>query len=117
MNKNIKKDILKARRHARVRVKVSGNAERPRLNVFRSLKHVAVQLIDDVARKTLVSASDKEVKDAKTKTEKSEAVGKLVAEKALAKGINQVVFDKGASRYHGRVKAIADGARAAGLKI
>lgn len=117
MNKNKNKKELQLRRHNRVRAKISGTAERPRISVFRSLAHVYVQLIDDTTGKTLVSARDTEVKAGKTKTDKSKEVGKLLAEKALALKIESAVFDKGASKFHGRVKAIAEGAREAGLKI
>ena len=107
----------RARRTARVRSRIQGTAERPRLAVSRSLKHISAQLIDDVAGKTLAAASDKDVK--KTKDMKpvavAEAVGKTLAERATAKKIVKVVFDRRDKRYHGRVKAVADGARAGGL--
>lgn len=103
------------RRIARVRAKISGTAERPRMSVVRSLKHISVQVIDDVAGKTLVSASDKDVKG--TKLEKAQAVGKLIAERAKAKGINTVVFDRRDKQYHGRVRAVAEGAREGGLQF
>lgn len=106
------------RRLARVRAKVSGTAERPRLCVVRTLKHISAQVIDDVAGKTLAAASDaqlpKELAKAK-KLEKAEALGKLIAEKAKASGITAVVFDRRDKNYHGRVRAVADGARAGGL--
>lgn len=111
------------RRHVRVRAKVKGTAARPRLNVFRSSAHIYAQVIDDVQGHTLVSASDIEddVKstfgDDAPKTEKAKAVGKVVAERAKAAGINSVVFDRGGFLYHGRVKAVAEGAREAGLKF
>ncbi|MBI5765639.1 50S ribosomal protein L18 [Candidatus Falkowbacteria bacterium] len=117
MNKEKIKTALRERRHQRVRVKVAGTAQRPRLSVYRSLDHIYVQLIDDVAGKTLIAESDKTVKAGKTKTEKARLVGKLVAEKALAKKIEQAVFDRGWSKFHGRVKAVAEGAKEAGLKI
>lgn len=101
------------RRIARVRAKVSGTAERPRLAVVRSLKHISVQVIDDVSRKTLASASDKGMKG--TKLEKAQAIGKLIAEQAKAKGITTVVFDRRDKQYHGRVRAVAEGAREGGL--
>ena len=105
------------RRIARVRAKVHGTAERPRLCVVRTLKHMCVQVIDDAQGKTLVSVSDQELAlDAKTtKTEKAIAVGKMVAERAKAKGIVSVVFDRRDKQYHGRVRAVADGAREGGL--
>ena len=106
---------LRARRHKRVRAKVSGTAERPRLVVFRSHKHIYAQIVDDVSRKTLMSITDSGLKG--KKAEKSTAVGKLVAEKAKAAGITKVVFDRAGYRYHGRVKAVADGAREGGLEF
>ncbi len=109
-------------RHARVRKKVSGTAERPRLCVYRSTNHIYAQVIDDVKGNTLCSASTltKEVaaKIAKaTKTEASKLVGEAVAKKALELGIKQVVFDRGGYLYTGRVQALADGAREAGLEF
>lgn len=109
------------RRHVRVRAKVNGTAARPRLNVFRSSAHIYAQVIDDNAGHTIVSASDLEsdVKDkagsGATKTARAKAVGEVVAERAKAAGITAVVFDRGGFLYHGRVKAVADGAREAGL--
>ena len=106
------------KRHARVRGKISGTAERPRLCVFRSEKNIYVQIIDDVAGNTLVAASSVE-KDFGPGSNKEAArkVGKLVAERALAKGIEEVVFDRGGYIYHGRVKELAEGAREGGLKF
>lgn len=109
---------MRARRHRRVRARVSGSAMRPRLTVFRSAKHFSAQLIDDVAGRTLVSASDRDVQMVgHGKLGVSEAVGKLLGERAVTKGITMVVFDRGGYTYHGRVKAAADGARAAGLRF
>jgi large subunit ribosomal protein L18 len=110
------------RRHRRVRAKISGTAQRPRLNVFRSLGQIYAQVIDDVAGHTLASAStiDRELRDqvdGKNKTEAAKMVGALVAKRAQAVGIKQVIFDRGGYRYHGRVKALADGAREAGLEF
>jgi large subunit ribosomal protein L18 len=108
------------RRHQRIRKKVSGTPERPRLAVFRSNQHIYVQIIDDVGQHTLAAASTldpdlkSELSSGATCTASS-AVGKLVAQRALAKGIEQVVFDRGGNLYHGRVKALADAAREAGL--
>lgn len=103
-------------RHARVRAKIKGNAQRPRLSVFRSNAHLYVQIIDDAEGKTLASASDQEVKvSEKGKVSKALAVGKLIAQKAKEKKISKVVFDRGGYQYHGRVKAVADGAREGGL--
>ncbi len=102
----------------RVRGKVSGSASRPRLAVFRSNSGIFAQLIDDLAGKTLASASSVELKNEKgTKVEISNTVGKKLAEKALAGGISEVVFDRGGFLYHGRIKALADGAREGGLKF
>jgi large subunit ribosomal protein L18 len=106
---------LRARRHIRVRAKVAGTAERPRLVVFRSLKHVSVQLVDDVKHETLMTVTDSGLTG--KKAEKSVEVGKRVAEKAKAAGITKVVFDRGGYQYHGRVKAVADGAREGGLEF
>ncbi|WP_017296428.1 50S ribosomal protein L18 [Geminocystis herdmanii] len=116
-----RKDLVQ-RRHLRIRKKVSGTPERPRLAVFRSNLHIYAQIIDDVSQHTLVSAStvDKELKEKLATTSNSEAsaeVGKLVAQRALAKGIEQVVFDRGGNLYHGRVKALADAARESGLNF
>lgn len=110
------------RRHRRVRSKITGIGDRPRLSVFRSSVHIYAQVIDDVKGETLVSAStvDAEVKaqlDGKTKTAESELVGRVLAARALSKGITSVVFDRGGFIYHGRIKALADGARAAGLQF
>ena len=109
------------RRHLRVRAKVSGTPERPRLNVYRSSAHIYAQLIDDVAGATLVAASDLEadfagqLADGQTKSDKAKAVGQLIGERAKILGVKSVVFDRGGYKYHGRVKAVADGAREAGL--
>jgi large subunit ribosomal protein L18 len=118
MNKQIARQLTRARRHGRVRAKVKGAVECPRLSVFRSNRGMYLQLIDDVSGKTLVNAAVKEIKAKKSnKTEMAAALGKLLAEKAIAKKISKVVFDKGAYKFHGRVKAAAEGARAAGLKF
>ncbi len=100
-----------------IRKRLSGSSERPRLSVYRSNKGIYAQIIDDYAGKTLVSASSlsKDFSATGTKIEQSKAVGKLVAEKALAAGINQVVFDRNGYLYHGRVKSLAEGAREGGL--
>jgi large subunit ribosomal protein L18 len=111
-----KKDILRKRRHAKIRKKISGTSTRPRLVVVRTLRNVNVQLIDDDAGKTLVSASDiKTVKG--TKTERATSVGTEIAKKALEQKIVTCVFDRNGYKYHGRVKAIAEAAREAGLKF
>ena len=104
------------RRHLRVRKKVVGTAERPRLVVFRSLKHISAQLVDDVARKTIATVTSTTIESGK-KTEKSTEVGKQIAAKAKDAGITKVVFDRAGYKYHGRVKAVADGAREGGLEF
>lgn len=113
------KNKLRQKRHARVRRNISGTAECPRLNVFRSNKHIYAQLIDDVAGVTLVSASsqDEEVKSNGSKVEQAASVGKLVAERATAAGHKTVVFDRGGYVYHGRVQALAEAARENGLEF
>lgn len=122
MDKSAARREARLRRHQRVRQHVIGVPERPRLNVFRSLKHIYGQVIDDTAGHTLVSAStlDQEVRDQMdglSKTEAAQLVGKLLAERALAQGVTQVVFDRGGYQYQGRVKALADAAREAGLEF
>ena len=107
------------RRKTRIRAKVKGTEARPRLSVFRSNKHVYAQLIDDAKKQTLTGASEMELKLAKetNKSGRAKEIGLLIAKKALVKKITAVVFDKGAYKYHGRVKAIAEGAREGGLKF
>jgi large subunit ribosomal protein L18 len=113
---NKEKGKLKVRRIVRVRAKVVGSDTKPRLAICKTLKHLSAQVIDDVSGKTIVCAYDKEVK-AKTATEKAVALGALVAKKLLDKKIETVVFDRRHNRYHGVVKAFADGAREGGLKF
>jgi large subunit ribosomal protein L18 len=113
---------LRVVRHARVRRKVQGSPERPRLCVFRSLRHIYAQVIDDARGHTLVAASSQEGEGdrespVQPKVTASQAVGKLVAERALAQGITQVVFDRGGYKYHGRVKALAEASREGGLEF
>ena len=110
------KNKLRLKRHRRIRGKISGTAERPRLSIFRSNKNIYAQLIDDVAGVTLASAStlDENVSDA-TKVEQAAAVGKAIAEAAKAKNISTVVFDRSGYLYHGRIQALADAARENGL--
>jgi large subunit ribosomal protein L18 len=109
---------LRIRRHQRIRKKVSGTPERPRLAVFRSNAHMYAQVIDDVAGRTLVAASTVEKEAATgTKTEQAIAIGKLIAERAQQAGVTKVVFDRGGFEYHGRIKALADAAREAGLNF
>jgi large subunit ribosomal protein L18 len=108
------------RRHERVRKTVEGTPERPRLAVFRSLTHIYAQVIDDTKGRTLVAASDveKDLRDGSgTKTERAKAVGSALAKKAMDAGVTQVVLDRGGNRYHGRVRALAEAAREAGLQF
>jgi large subunit ribosomal protein L18 len=114
-DKNKQKRAKREIRRTRVRSRVSGGAERPRLSVFRANRHIYGQLIDDATGKTLVSASSLEIKSKAKKSELATEVGKLVAKKALEKGLKAVVFDRGGYAYHGRVKALAEGAREGGL--
>jgi large subunit ribosomal protein L18 len=104
------------RRHLRVRKKVTGTADRPRLVIFRSLKHISAQLVDDVAGRTLMTVSSTDLSEGK-KTEKSKEVGKRLASRAKDSGVTKVVFDRAGYKYHGRVKAVADGAREGGLEF
>jgi len=129
----LEKKQKRYRRHKRIRAKVSGTGKRPRLCVFRSVKHIYVQLIDDKKGRTLVTANDLEFKKLKKETKKEKIkrtqkslskkatiayeVGKLIAEKAIKKKIKKITFDRGGYKYHGRVKAIAEGAREGGLKF
>jgi large subunit ribosomal protein L18 len=106
----------RVRRHLRVRKKVSGTTARPRLVVYRSLKHIYAQLVDDTSHRTILTVSSLAIPDGK-KTEQSTEVGKLIAERAKAAGITSVVFDRAGYKYHGRVKAVADGAREGGLEF
>lgn len=122
MDANKKKYAARAKRHYRLRANVQGTAERPRLNIYRSLTNIYAQVIDDNAGHTLVSAStlDKDVKaqiEGKTKTDAAKIVGQIVGERAKTAGIEKVVFDRGGYKYHGRVAAVADGAREAGLEF
>ena len=115
------RNVIRKRVHARIRSKVTGTAERPRLNVFRSLNHIYTQLIDDASGQTIVAASTLKTKGEESKTGGNVAaateVGRLIAERAKEKGISRVVFDRGGYLYHGRIKALAEAARAAGLSF
>ena len=116
------RSAARVRRHLRVRKKIAGTSERPRLNVFRSLSEIYVQVIDDAAGNTLIAAStiDREIKPelkGLTKTDQARKVGEVVAQRAKEKGIQEVVFDRGGYRYIGRVKALAEAAREGGLKF
>ena len=118
----VNRRVARLRRHRRVRKHVAGTSEQPRLNVFRSLRHIYAQVIDDSEGHTLVSAStiDPEVEkelQGLTKTEQARVVGKVLAERAVDRGIKHVVFDRGGYKYHGRVKALADAARESGLEF
>lgn len=118
----INTSLARKRRHARARAKLNGTAVKPRLCVFRSLKYVYAQVIDDSANHTLASASslDPEIRvkiAGKTKTESAQLIGSVIAQRALDKGISQVVFDRGGYKYHGRVKALAEAVREVGLKF
>jgi len=122
MRKPVDSNALRQRRHRRIRRQVIGRPERPRLSVFRSLKHMHAQIVDDTRGVTLVAAStlDPEIRDAakgKKKTEAGALVGETLARRALQRGIRLVVFDRGGYLYHGRVKALAEGARKAGLQF
>jgi len=114
------KNVVRKKRHARVRSKLSGTAARPRLNVFRSNKHIYAQLVDDVQGVTLASAStlDKEISlDSTGNADAATKVGELVAKRAVEKGIKSVVFDRGGYLYHGRIQALANAARENGLEF
>ena len=119
MIKQIDSNKSRIKRHQRVRKNISGTAERPRLNVYRSLNHIYAQIIDDTKGTTLVSASslDKEFEGYGGNIDGAKQVGNLVAKKALEKGIKAVVFDRGGYIYHGRVAALAEGAREGGLEF
>lgn len=119
MIRKVEKNEVRDRIHRRIRRKLSGTAQRPRLAVYRSVAHIYAQVIDDGEGKTLVSASsvDKAVKTKGGNVAAAKAIGKLVAERAKEKGINTVVFDRGGYQYHGRIKALAEAARAAGLEF
>ena len=119
MVKRIDKNLQRQKRHKRVRGKISGPAERPRLAVYRSNAHISAQIIDDVAGKTLVAAGTYEAsfEGIGSNKEAAKAIGKLIAERACAAGITTVVFDRSGYVYHGRVSELADGAREGGLKF
>ena len=119
MVKNVNKKAMRLKRHVRVRGKISGTPERPRLNVFRSNANIYAQIIDDVNGVTLVAANtlEKDFEGATGNVEAAKKVGTVLAERAKAKGIEEVVFDRGGYIFHGRVAALAEGAREAGLKF
>ncbi|MBT6691285.1 50S ribosomal protein L18 [Candidatus Parcubacteria bacterium] len=105
------------RRQRRTRAQITGTTSKPRLSVFRSLLHISAQAIDDVGKKTLVAASDKEIKAKGNKSEIAALVGELLGKKLTEKKISKIIFDKGAYKYHGRVKALADGLRKSGINF
>lgn len=121
--KKVARNVARKAKHVSVRKKISGTAERPRINVFRSAKNIYAQLVDDRAARTITGISSlnkelaAEIKKAKSKTEIAYIVGKALAQKAKEKKIESVVFDRGGYLYHGRVKALAEGAREGGLKF
>ncbi len=113
----VTKDSRRNKIRARIRSRVAGTAQKPRLSVFRSNKFIYAQIIDDTTGRTLVASSSRSLTEKVAKTDSSVLVGKALAEKALAAGISEVVFDRGGYLYHGRVKALAEGAREGGLKF
>ena len=120
MNRIKSKQVHRIARHRRIRARVLGTAQKPRIAVFRSNKHIFVQLIDDELRKTVLSGKvvfGGKSKIKGSKVEKATEIGKIVAEKAKTAGISEVVFDRGGYKYHGRIKALADGLRSGGLKF
>src|SRR5215472_222046 len=117
MIKRQDRKVSRSRRHKRVRVHVAGTAQRPRLAVFRSLNHLYAQLIDDGSSHTLASASTVDLKAKGNGLAQAQEVGKAIAAKAKDRGVSQVVFDRGGFLYHGRIKALADAAREAGLEF
>lgn len=122
MLKKVNRNKRRMKRHMKIRNKINGTAEKPRLSVFRSSKHICAQIIDDATGNTLVSSStmDKTIIDKISecnKTDAAKVIGLTIGEKALEKGINEVVFDRGGYLYHGRVKLLADGARESGLRL
>jgi large subunit ribosomal protein L18 len=112
-----KKRLHREKRRKRVRRKVAGTAERPRLSVYRSNAHIYAQLVDDDAGNTLAAADSREVGEAENRREAARKVGELIASRAQDAGIETVVFDRGGNKYHGRVAALADGARSGGLRL
>jgi large subunit ribosomal protein L18 len=117
MLKQFDRKAARMRRHRRVRVRVAGTAQRPRLSVYRSLHHVYAQLIDDETGRTVAAASTAQLKSGKKDAEAAAAVGRAIADRAKAAGVTSVVFDRGGFLYHGRIKALADAAREAGLEF
>jgi large subunit ribosomal protein L18 len=115
---NLSRDALRRKRHERLRLRITGSGDRPRLSVFRSAKFIYAQVIDDTTGRTLAAASSREAELAgTTKVESAKAVGKAVAERAKAAGVTSVVLDRGGYQYHGRVRSLAEGAREGGLTL
>lgn len=120
MDKNFKKQIGRLKRHRRVRAKISGTSKKPRVSISKSNRHIFAQFIDDTKGKTILSneiVSSKKNKTKGSKTEKAMAIGEILAEKAKELGIKEVVFDRGGFKFHGRVKAIAEGLKKGGIKL
>jgi large subunit ribosomal protein L18 len=115
---NLSRDALRRKRHERMRLRLTGSTERPRLSVFRSAKYIYAQVIDDTTGRTLASASSREAElGGDTKVDAAKAVGRAVAERAKAAGVTAVVLDRGGYQYHGRVRSLAEGAREGGLNL
>jgi len=116
--KNASRDALRRKRHTRIRLRISGSPDRPRLSVFRSAKYIYAQVIDDTTGRTLASASSREGDlSGETKVDVARAVGRAIAERAKAAGVSSVVLDRGGYQYHGRVRSLAEGAREGGLNL
>jgi large subunit ribosomal protein L18 len=115
---NLSRDVLRRKRHERLRLRITGTAERPRLSVFRSAKYIYAQVIDDSTGRTLAAASSRESElGGSTKVDSARAVGRALAERAKAAGVEAVVLDRGGYQYHGRVRSLAEGAREGGLNL
>jgi large subunit ribosomal protein L18 len=115
---NLSRDVLRRKRHERLRLRIAGSGERPRLSVFRSAKYIYAQVIDDTTGRTLASASSRETDlGGSTKVDSARSVGRALAERAKAAGVSAVVLDRGGYQYHGRVRSLAEGAREGGLDL
>jgi large subunit ribosomal protein L18 len=118
MTTSLSRDALRRKRHERIRLRITGSSERPRLSVFRSAKYIYAQVIDDTTGRTLAAASSREADlGGATKTDAAKAVGRALAERAKAAGVTAVVLDRGGYQYHGRVRSLAEGAREGGLNL
>ena len=118
MTTNLSRDALRRKRHSRIRLRITGTTERPRLSVFRSAKYIYAQVIDDTTGRTLAAASSRETDlGGDSKVEAARSVGRAVAERAKAAGVSAVVLDRGGYQYHGRVRSLAEGAREGGLTL